>query len=80
MSWNYRVLRHINEADGRVWFDIHEVYYNFPDAEGLSWTVKSKSPFGKTVEELRDDLKMMLEVLDLPVLEEKGDELVEVEK
>lgn len=30
MTWNYRLVRHEREADGRIeeWYAVHEVYYD----------------------------------------------------
>ncbi|MCK5562627.1 hypothetical protein KAI30_00515 [Candidatus Bathyarchaeota archaeon] len=76
MSWNYRVVKQTcGVVDGYV-LSIYEVYCNSDDE--MSWTVGHKAPIGSSLDELRADLKMMLKALDLPVLEEKGDTLVEV--
>lgn len=75
MTWEYRVVRHICEEDRFLWFAVYEVY---SDGGKLSWTVDHKAPAGDSVDELRADLNMMLKALDLPVLEVKGDKLVEV--
>lgn len=85
MTWEYRVVKHTCEADGFTWFDIREVYHsggvniigNHSDSD-LSWTAGSKCPIGDSPGELRADLEMMLKALELPVLEEKGDTLIEV--
>jgi len=77
MSLDYRVVKHTLGDDGYVHYDICEVYHK---GYTFIWTVGGKAPIGRTVEELRADLKEMLKALDLPVLEEKGDTLVEVER
>lgn len=76
MTWEYRVVKHICEEDSFVWFAIYEVYHNGENE--LSWTVDNKAPCGDSLDELKTDLKMMLQALDKPVLEKKGDTLVEV--
>ena len=76
MTWKYRIVKHTYPADGHVYYDIREIYYNGSD---LGWTKDSKTPIGDTPKDLKTDLKMMLKALDLPVLVEREDELVEVE-
>lgn len=73
-TWQYRVVEHTGE-DGFVHHDIREVYRK---GGKLSWTTDSKPPVGDTLKELKADLNMMLKACDLPVLEERGDTLVEV--
>lgn len=76
-KWEYRVVKHTDKNEGFVHHDICEVYRN---GDTFICTVVHKAPIGNTVDELRNDLKMMLEAFGLPVLEAKGDTLVEVEK
>lgn len=78
-TWGYRVVKHTPKVlpkESHVWFDICEVYC---DRHGkLSWTVEGKAPIGDSPDELKDDLNMMLNACDLPVLEEKDGTLLEV--
>ena len=74
----YRVVKHTCGSDNFVWFVIYEVCCNGDDK--LSWTVVNKAPNGGTLDELRADLKMMLEALDRPILERIKGKLVEVEQ
>ncbi len=67
MSWNYRVMRHekINsdievellESPSFVWFEVHEVYYD-EKGEVKSWSVDGMAPYGETVDELIDCMKI----------------------
>lgn len=75
MTWEYRVVRHTCEDDNYTWFAIYEVYHN---GSKLSWTVVNKAPNGDTPDDLRSDLERMLKALDRPILERKGDTLIEV--
>ena len=81
MAWEYRVVRNAcGIVDGHV-FTIYEVGCDSHDEMGtLSWTVDRKAPIGTSLDELRADLEMMLRALDSPVLEERGDTLVEIDK
>jgi hypothetical protein len=64
--WNYRVIR-----DGDYGgLEIHEVYYDVAGAIVL-WSKSPLTPFGLEAEELREDIKLMLEALDKPILDEK---------
>ncbi len=76
-TWQYRVEKHTLGDNGHVHFAISEVFSN---GDKLSWTIEHKPAVGDTPDELKADLQMMLNACDLPVLERKGDTLVEVEK
>ncbi len=86
-TWRYRVVKHTDEENGFVWFDIREVYSGENElmlsapgnrGVGVSWSADSKPPVGDTLEDLKADLQMMLKACDLPVLEERDGTLVEV--
>lgn len=66
MSWNYRILK--NKLAGRDICEIHEVYYN-SDGSVKGWTQNSIIPTGETPEELKQDLTMMLQAFESPVLD-----------
>jgi hypothetical protein len=76
MTWNYRVIK---RNDGKNdYYAIHEVYYR-PD-ETSAWTATSIKPYGKSIEELGNDLIHMQEALRQPVLQEvmkDGEEVLE---
>ena len=78
MSWNYRVLR--MKCDDGYYYRIHEVFYKTQDRDHLLWSEDAIEPHGETIKELKDDLKMMLDALDKPLMEETDDnKLKEVE-
>lgn len=64
--WNYRIIkRRVLEEDS---YHIHEVYY---DDEGVpdACTMDASSPFGETLEELKNDLNYMMNALNKPIIE-----------
>ena len=65
MGWNHRVMKHKDGEDD--FFTIHEVYY---DKEGKvnRYTAKGTSPGGNSLQELKENLKLMLKSLDKEVL------------
>lgn len=71
MSWNYRIIHKVtySRAFGPMHeYSVHEVYYHH-DGSIRSWTEKPVSPFGETMEELRDDFEKHQRALFEPVLE-----------
>lgn len=77
MSWNYRVVKHTSENFGVVedYYKIHEVFYNKSGNIHL-WS-DSVEPHGLSKEELKQDLHMMLEAFDKPILMFANNMLVE---
>lgn len=68
MTWNYRVFK--DEHGG---YSIRDTFYgNKGRVEG--WASEPVYPYGDTVEELRQDLKLMLEALDHITLVEYSEE------
>lgn len=63
MNWNYRVVR--NE-DGLRIFD---VYYD-EAGQPISTHEQPTHVYGDTIEEMKEQLSLMLEALEKPVLEE----------
>jgi hypothetical protein len=37
--WNYRIMKHEDKVENRVWYGLHEIYYS-EDGKVHSWTVK----------------------------------------
>lgn len=72
MSWNYRIVT----LDNGVTFGIHEVFYNF-DGSIRMWTETSVKPFGDTPEDLREEVKYMMQAFDKPALTERDGKLLE---
>tara|TARA_Y100000004_G_scaffold43366_1_gene47469 strand:+ start:3297 stop:3530 length:234 start_codon:yes stop_codon:yes gene_type:complete len=62
MYWNYRILK---QGDS---FQIHEVYYDSDTDKVLGCTEQGMKPFGETIEEVREDLKMMAAAFEKEVL------------
>lgn len=68
MSWNYRVVRR-NAEYGPV-YTIHEAYYQKPgDTTPFMISQDEVSPLGDTEEELIQDLKLMQNALDSPIID-----------
>ena len=73
--WNHRVIKHTSTyeeiLDGMppAWFSIQEVYYNTedstPESHSISLTVE-----GTTIDELREELNLMLQSLDVEPINE----------
>jgi len=68
MTWNYRVLKHVTETE--EFYQIHEVYYHGDTyvIDIYACTEEASSPYGETVEELKENLEMYMEAFDLPVI------------
>jgi hypothetical protein len=68
MSWNYRVMRHIDSATQEEYLGIHEVHY----AENGKPNGYSENPdiVGDDIAELEYTLTKMLECLLKPILTE----------
>lgn len=69
LGWNYRVMRHTWKAwpDVEI-FQIHEVYYDEDGSPG-TWTLNSKAPRGTSLDELREDFRLMTQAFERPVLD-----------
>jgi hypothetical protein len=72
--WNHRVCK--NTEQGEIFYNIHEVYYD-DDGKVEGWTQNAVAPLGNDLDELRNELKWMLEALDKPILD-LADELLKV--
>ncbi len=53
-----------------TWYEIHEVHYD-SDGKAHSWSAEGEAPFGETIDELIESMKMMGEALLKPILEYK---------
>ena len=69
MTWNFRLVKHIERKPRRVWYGVHEVFYN--DA-GRPWTM-TKEPIrldGESAQEVQRYLDMVRRDLKrLPALD-----------
>lgn len=61
MSWNYRVMKRMNES-GEYDYGIHEVFYD-EKGEVSFWTLESLTPVCSSEEDLMQELHLMLEAL-----------------
>jgi hypothetical protein len=64
MSWDYRVVK--RTKNGQDWYGVYEVFYGKdgePDGFGDCFDAES-------LDALREDLALMQQALDMPVLEE----------
>ena len=66
MSWNYRVLQHLDH-DGDPYYEIHEVYYS-KDGAIEGWTANSVGPAGSAPQELEKDIELLKVALTRPIL------------
>lgn len=66
MSWNYRVMRHFDNA-GNETYGIHEVYYT-PEGKPNMYSVEAVAPYGETLAELQEEVRRFAEALEKPVL------------
>jgi hypothetical protein len=77
MSWNYRVIRSW-EANGELYYAIHECLYEGGDRLPHSWTASPVSVSGETHAELLTTLQQMHRAVLEPVLEQCDARLVEI--
>ncbi len=77
MSWNYRVIRHIEKETNEFWFGIHEVYYS-ENGQVKHWTKYPVKPAGSSLEDLKGDITLMMKAFDKPTLEVKQNTLLEM--
>tara|TARA_E500000331_G_C16916409_1_gene565734 strand:- start:329 stop:580 length:252 start_codon:yes stop_codon:yes gene_type:complete len=66
MTWNYRIVSE-EAPDGELFYQIYEVYYDEEKIIGM--TEAPCKPYGDDVEDLRSNLKQMLQALDRPILQ-----------
>lgn len=69
MTWEYRVIRHIEEVPrGKsvVWLQVHRVYYQGDTIS--AWEPDPSKPGGETLEELREDLLLFSMALEKSIL------------
>lgn len=76
-KWNNRIIRHKCEDSGKHYYDLHECFYEKAGEMPFNWTHGLIGAF-ESVEEMKSCLECMLRDIDkYPVLEIKGDKLVE---
>ena len=79
-GWNYRIQRRfwrndVTEEDIEH-FVLVEVYYN-KDGSVAFWTEEPVAIGGDTVGDMKEGFHLMMKAFDRPVLDEKGNEIVE---
>jgi hypothetical protein len=65
MTWNYRIIRHV-DADTRESFRIHEAYYK--DEKVVTVSEEPATPSGESRTNLEQDIRLMLEAFEKPIL------------
>lgn len=65
-NWNYRVVKSKDGEDD--YYQIHSTYYYEGNINGMS--VNPSVAGGYNLDELRIDLKRMLEALDKPIIDQ----------
>ena len=61
---------------GETYYSIHEVFYDLEEPGNKGWTDNPVEAVGESLEELRENLKRMLEATYTPVLDyETGNEV-----
>ncbi|MBE0362697.1 hypothetical protein PULV_a0239 [Pseudoalteromonas ulvae UL12] len=80
--WNFRVIKCEGQGDEETLFQIHEVEYNI-NGRAVNWSETSVAPFGRTLEELKEDTQRQQSAFEKPVLKvvrkARGYELVDIE-
>jgi len=74
MTWNYRIIKEKNKEhldlddEDAYFFAIHEVYYDKKE-KPITCTVDPVSPSGRSLKELKADMKHYLQALKRPIIE-----------
>lgn len=79
MSWNHRVVRHVNDSgeSAEPWYAIHEVHYD-ENGKPTGWTANHIAPGSESLSGLMTELGWMLQACGKPILTVKGKRLVKV--
>lgn len=88
MSWNHRVLKHIDEeravnGEPTIWFAVHEVHYegrDMQDFKNILWSENASDILGDTFEEMVEYHQMIDKAFDLPILVIKNGKLIGEDK
>lgn len=65
MYWNYRLVRRVSDIP---FLSIMEVYYD-KDGSIRGWVDKEVTPYGESIEEIKDDLDLISQAFDRPIIE-----------
>jgi hypothetical protein len=63
--WNYRIMKRKND-EGGFDFGIYEVFYD--DNGKVSWTENSLTPLCDSADELKEELRIMMDAFDKETL------------
>jgi hypothetical protein len=76
MSWNYRVIYHVNEDEGWEWFGIHTCYYKRKkDKIPHSWSSETVSLDRDSLDDLVMEIGRFQAACEKPILYIKKDKL-----
>lgn len=85
MSWNYRVIKHVDEANREDDYAIHEVYYEDKfEGQGVplsqivvkGFTTDPVGPSGVDQKDLLHGLRLFMAAFSKPILVEKDGKIV----
>jgi len=65
MTWDYRLMK--KKVSKEEHFEIYEVY--FDKKQNIEFVSGPHMPFGDTLQEIKDDIKQMMQALKKPVLD-----------
>jgi len=77
MTWNYRVIKD-KDKSGDIFYAIHDVYYENYKIQG--WSENPSILISDDAEDLCDNFKLIEQAFDKPLLEVKGEKLVEYKR
>lgn len=79
--WNFRVILCEADGDNEALYQIHEVEYNLK-GKAVNWSETSVAPYGKSLNELQEDVSRQQSAFEKPILKlkrkQRGYELVDV--
>lgn len=82
MSWNHRIIRHIEQRthmDDGIYYAIHEVYYD-EDGKVNGWTEEPIRIMEESLDDLKVTLQRLIESLDKPVIDyDTGHDIIKKE-
>ena len=69
MTWNFRLVRHVGPPPKKIWYGVHEVFYN-DKGRAFTMTEDPVNITGETPKEMRRYLQMISrDIRRLPVLD-----------
>ena len=58
MTWNYRLVKHVDSRTKSVWYGIHEVFYN-SEGKPCGMTENPVDIIGESVQEVQNSIKLI---------------------